>query len=183
MPKPPNSIRLVPAAPDVHAMAKLARDEGWEETDKSYGEMMQWAAADSDAKVSWLDDPTTGVEFIVIQGEDREQAAAKIAQTIDVLEPKDYKAHVESDGGLQWLSTALQGVALAASYEPDQAATDLIERYLKDDEPVARRIALAAAEITGWDTFIEAIEPLREDPNAKVRKDAEATLEVLRGAA
>jgi hypothetical protein len=183
MPKPPNSIRLVPEEPDSDEIVELAESEGWEETERSFSEVLQWTVPDADAQVSWVDDSTTGVEFIVIEGDDRKAAAATIEKTIDVLQPKDFESYLSRFGGVQWEGTALQAVALAAPDKPDKDVVKLVKRYLSHDRAVLRQVALLAAGITGWQDFVKPIEEMRDDSDEDVRRGVEPALQALREAA
>jgi hypothetical protein len=180
MPKPPDSIRLVPRDPDPEEVKELERKHGWKPTDKSSGELPQWTLPDADAKVSWVDDPTTNVEFFVIEGPERQKAADQIEAGIDILHVEDFEDYLKRFHGFDGLMRGLQAVALAAPDECDRRVFDLLERHLSDDDPMVRRAALLAVGITGWQEFVEPLKRMRDDPDQQVQEDVGPALEALR---
>lgn len=183
MAKPADSIRLVPFDPDDDAFGDFADEQGWEETDKSAHDVHQWRAKDADALVSWVTDPDTSVEFVSVEGKDRKDVAATIEKSFKMLERKDFEAYVERVPNTQGRSHGLWAVAAAAPDEPDAGVVTLIKRYLEHENPIVRRAALLAVGITGYQDFVKPVEAMLEDPDAKVRKDVEPTLQALRDAA
>src|SRR4051794_31557617 len=116
MPRPPDSIRLVPLTPDPEEVHALELEQGWKPTDKFSPELPQWTLPDADAKVSWVEDPDTEVDYFVIEGADRKQAAKQIEDAIRIMEPDDFEPFLErsADAGIQQFMRDIQAVALAA---------------------------------------------------------------------
>lgn len=179
MPKPPNSIRLVPYNPDDEEFGDLADRQGWEMTDRSAHDIHQWRVPATGTLVSWVVDPDTSVEFIVVEGADREQIAKHIQQSIKMLRKPDFEAYIEQVPNTQGRSHGLWAVAAAAPDESDADVVKLIEHYLNDNNPIIRRAALLAVGVTGWQEFVETVEAMRDDPDKQTRGDAERTLQAL----
>jgi HEAT repeat protein len=180
MPKPPASIRLVPLYPDSDEMTEFAEGKGWEETEKSSDEVIQWQA--DDALVSWVTDPDTDVQFIVIEGKGRETVAGQIEKAIKMLRKPAFKSRIENAAGGVDRFEGLISVAAAAGEKPDPDVVKLITPYLTDDNPNIRTGALLAVGITGWKDFIEPVEAMRENADEDTRKAADRALKALRDA-
>jgi hypothetical protein len=179
--KPEDTIWLVPKVPDqVDEVMAMAGRLGWTRTGD--GEHVdQWKVPGSDTFVFWENDPDTRVEYLAVQGPDRERVATQIADTVTVLGVEDFESHLARSDNINWVMRGLYAVATAAPLRYDPRVARLMDRYMNSSDSLVRRVAVLATAITDWPELVEPVRRFLSDPDVDVRRAAEAALLDLTG--
>ncbi|MBE2316412.1 HEAT repeat domain-containing protein [Solirubrobacter sp. CPCC 204708] len=182
MPEHGDTIRLVPKDQDSYdeTMA-VVEEHGWEEASAGQGATAAWTVPDEDAKVRFIEDGGTAVEYFEVEGPGRAAAAKQLQAKIEMLEPSEFRAHLDQfDDDVDAQRLALFTVATAAPEKSDAKVVKLLVEYLSHEDSLIRRTAMIAMGITRWKDFIPPLEQVRdEDPDEQIRKRAENAIEAL----
>jgi hypothetical protein len=176
-----NRVRLVPKDRNPYdETAALIERLGWEPSDDSSDDLVEWSVPGQDAVVRWVADADTGVHFFVVEGSDRGQVAKQIEESIDMLGVDDFESYLSRFHGAQGLIRGLYTAAAAAPERCDARVLELFQRYLAHDDPLIRRAALLASSIMAWPEWHGPVSRLRDDPDPAVQEAAEAAQRSLK---
>jgi hypothetical protein len=180
VPSNPNSVRLVPKDDDPYEETnELIERLGWVQSPDFSDDLFEWEVPGTDTVVRWIVDGDTGVRFFVIEGPERQRVAEQIEGSIDPLRAKDFESYLAQFHGDQGLMEGLYTVAAAAPEQCDRRVIEILERYMRDEDPLIRRVALLATAITAWPEFAAPVRRHLDDPDPAVAEAAEAALRSL----
>lgn len=139
-----------------------------------------WVPAGLEAGVHWVEDDLFQVNYLAVEGPDRDRAVASLRTEL----PLHTTASLAESGkqGGDALMKALRMLGIQCAGEPsDDDSSALLRRGLADPEPIVRRTALLAASILDWPELEAPLEQISQhDGDVVVRDEAAETLDILR---
>ncbi|MFC8798765.1 HEAT repeat domain-containing protein [Promicromonospora sp. NPDC057138] len=139
-----------------------------------------WVPADLEAGIHWVEDDLFKVDYIAVEGPDRERAVASLRAELPL-----HTAASLAEAGSQSIDALIKALRMLGIQYKDQPvdadALDLLRRALADPEPIVRRTALLAAALLDWPELEAPLEHASlHDDDAVVRDEAAETLDILR---
>ncbi|MDA0182772.1 hypothetical protein OJ997_20840 [Solirubrobacter phytolaccae] len=141
-----------------------------------------WRTIDEKTWLHEVEDPVTGLRFLVVRGEDRDKHVRRIRKELDTVTHtealKALKAASSRDDKLE----ALYQTGIAAPEEPNQRVVSALTKALEgEDDYHLRQAALIAIAYTSWPDFKAAVKTAAEDDESEaVRSTAHGMLKAFK---
>ena len=133
------------------------------------------------ARFHYVEDPITGLRFLMVAGEEVEQEVGWLEQRFEPLSREEIVDRFARARSPEDKAAAMFLAAVSASPDSlDPEVFSLLHEGLKDGDPYVRFQAVGAMSYLGWVEFLPSLEQLRDgDPDEQVSDVAEGLIELL----
>lgn len=122
-----------------------------------------------------------GVSYISVSGVDATALAERIRSKLPLDDIPKLTARITADPDWNVMIDTLYRTAVVALPDYDPQAFALLRSGLNHPNELVRRAALVAVSITGWESFIPALDEISQhDPESAVRDQAARIRDALK---
>lgn len=179
--------RIVPKGRvDDDDLASLAGDMNWllarviEGDAKTPAEFIV-STQDRGTFVHWIKDPKTGLVYLAVLGDKREEVAAVVRDNFESFSLAEAVDRAKAATGRADRMRAIYQLALLAPDAVDDQIFDIFRSFATDSDAELRGAMILAVSYVGWPRFTELLTPLAEtDPDDSVRQDAATLIEAMK---